>query len=1294
MDNGTLAPDSGGKPKNRWRLLGWTILVLLALAMVFYRPIMLGLVHLAVRIAEKNAHLEIRYRLAGSFINSFELTNLEINPLVPGPLEKLTLKHFAARYHPIDGLIHGWPALIESVELRDLELLVDAAHPQTAQARRKRLQKTTSNWLLLFPKRIDLRGVNIRIKTLHTPFEIANANLTLLPEQTGIFSVDRIVIPGYRTFTDWRANTSYENRNFILKNLSIAPDLTVDRLQIDGAGVAAGDLNTRLSAKAFDGYLEATFAIANLGHSNDLNATLNSEAVDLEKLSHFFNPALAVSGKIESLRFTLNGPAENPAAWNGALEVHLAKPTLLPFRFETGSVHASLRDGNFTISKTALLQGDQWITLEGSGRLPGRSLSTRPFATELTLAASLPDLGHLFEEAAGTAVMQGRIQVSAGKISANLTSQLTSARIPNLLLDSANVTAQFTKTGAPRIDWRRPWWESSKGSLQLNASTITAMGCLLDRADLTIHTTNETATIDSLAVSRGSNSFRAGGTFTFLEKPRGPLPGALDLNLELDAPKLSEVANNPATPVVAGAARCSGQLSWTDKQPVGSLQFKGTDLQLNGVALGLLNIKLQTENGIAQVQDLTLDLPGSGFIQGTGTFRLNDKDHYFGQLSIRLDDLAHFKPWFHTVMGDTRIAGNLALDWRGSGDVGPRRHEGQVSLLVKDGIFAAVEGIRLNTFGYYTPEQGEFPNIDLATSKGNLSATASYFEKLLKIENIHLSQNQEMRLSGNISLPIDLAQLTNRTELFPLDKPLTIDLSGQNVKLGGLLVDLGVLPPETGLLNLAIRARGTLRNPDALISLKGTNLKSDRFKQIQPISTELNLAIAGQRANLTGSVREPSLEPVTLSGSIPVDLAKIVQSGKFDASAPLQARAAMAPASLAFATRYFPFLRTLDGTLGFNVEMEGTLEKPIYRGNLKASAQTLRFRSNSLPSVRDFSLDLGFRDQLLTINQFKGDLAGGPFSAKGNVNLSKLVEPVLNLNLQGRSILVVRNDSLVVRSDVDLAVKGPLATASVTGTVGITDSRFFREIDILPINLPGRPVPAIRDRRPTLSITNPPVRDWKFDVAIKTLDPFRVTGNLANGESIVDLRLGGTGLAPTLDGNVQVTELKASLPFSRLNIKYGSIYFSKDLPPLNPILDLHGESKVRDYEIDAYIWGDLVKPQTLFLSQPPLSSEDILILLATGATQSEIAQNPQLLAGRAGWLFLQKHYNKIFRRKQSFEQDSLADRLDVQIGNIDPKTGRESASARLRLSDRWQVIADFDVTGGVRGQVRYLLRFK
>ena len=142
-----------------------------------------------------------------------------------------------------------------------------------------------------------------------------------------------------------------------------------------------------------------------------------------------------------------------------------------------------------------------------------------------------------------------------------------------------------------------------------------------------------------------------------------------------------------------------------------------------------------------------------------------------------------------------------------------------------------------------------------------------------------------------------------------------------------------------------------------------------------------------------------------------------------------------------------------------------------------------------MPAIGAFRAQLGFNENTLHFNTFEGELGGGKFKLGGSIQLAKLTEPVFDLHLQSDEVLVMRNDSMTVRADADVTLNGPLAAANVGGTVFVTHSRFFKEIDILPISLPGRAKPAPKTARAMdtgVSFPQPPLRDWKFDLAIKT----------------------------------------------------------------------------------------------------------------------------------------------------------------------------------------------------------------
>ena len=270
---------------------------------------------------------------------------------------------------------------------------------------------------------------------------------------------------------------------------------------------------------------------------------------------------------------------------------------------------------------------------------------------------------------------------------------------------------------------------------------------------------------------------------------------------------------------------------------------------------------------------------------------------------------------------------------------------------------------------------------------------------------------------------------------------------------------------------------------------------------------------------------------------------------------------------------------------------------------------------------------------------------------------------------------------------------GPLASATVTGNVALTNSQFLKNLDLIPIGLPGRPAPQPPSDRPDFSIPQWPLRDWKFDVAVKTKDPFLIRGNLANGGAIADLRLAGTGLTPSLQGTVRLENVEATLPFSRLEIDQGFLYFDPS-DSFNPKIDLHGTSLIRDYTIHVYVYGTSLAPEVIFTSEPPLPQEEIISLLATGTTREELSGNNNVLAGRAAMLLVQQLYRKIFKKGARPKAIRFSIACSWTSGTVDPRTGQQSATARYKINQQFVLIGDLEVGGDFRGMLKYVIRFR
>jgi hypothetical protein len=165
------------------------------------------------------------------------------------------------------------------------------------------------------------------------------------------------------------------------------------------------------------------------------------------------------------------------------------------------------------------------------------------------------------------------------------------------------------------------------------------------------------------------------------------------------------------------------------------------------------------------------------------------------------------------------------------------------------------------------------------------------------------------------------------------------------------------------------------------------------------------------------------------------------------------------------------------------------------------------------------------------------------------------------------------------------------------------------------------------------------------------------------------------------------------LPFSRLQVSYGFLYFDPS-DSFNPRIDLQGTSVIRDYTVRVYVYGTLLSPEAIFTSEPPLAQEEIISLIATGATRAELSGGSNVLAGRAAMLLVQQLYRKVFKKGEPAQSNAFFNRLDLDVGLIDPRTGRQQASARFRINDQFVIVGDLGVGGDFRGMVKYLIRFR
>ncbi len=636
-------------------------------------------------------------------------------------------------------------------------------------------------------------------------------------------------------------------------------------------------------------------------------------------------------------------------------------------------------------------------------------------------------------------------------------------------------------------------------------------------------------------------------------------------------------------------------------------------------------------------------------------------------------------------------------------------------------------GLEGEVAGEWSPESIEIPTFHFRCDQGAARAVLSLAGQRLRVRELEAEFGKENRrslITGHFSLPLDLRNADEPETILPDSGALEGELKLRQIDLARFFPDpppspspakspapaRHAAPPApapaqgpglSGLADATLTAGGTVAAPELTLTVKGRELRSRRVAKLEAASLDASLRLRGSRLALEGTAAVPGLSPLRFAGEIPLELRAALRGERLDSATPLKLSVRLPSSSAALFGQVLPGLRRMEGRLSLDASATGTLGQPVFGGGVRVALPAIRFQNPSLPGINNLEADLRFSGNRLAIHRFSGDVAGGPFHASGSVLLEKWTEPRLDLRLRSKGTLLVRNDSLIVRTDSDLKIAGPLGAAKVSGKVGINRSRFFRDVEILPIGLPGRPAPKAAGMPKRVSIEAAPVRNWSFDVAIQTTEPMRIRNNLAQGQVVADLRLGGTGLAPTLEGTAQIRNFVASLPFSQLQVDHGFVRFTPG-DSFNPTLDIHGSSRLRDYEIAVHIYGTASDPETLFSSEPPLAQEEIVALLATGATTREFTENNQVLAGRAGVLLLQDLYRKLFKGKapppsateRRGDDKPLMERFHLDVGTVDPRTGRQQMGGRFELSRQFEVGAGIDLEGDVKLQLRYLLRFR
>ena len=1285
-------------PYRGWKRRAWIALAIFgALVLIFHRPLLQGLVRqIALHYAAKE-NLKMDFRLEGNVLTGLTVRNFHAVAIGPSDVESIDADFAHGDYNLWRFLRHGPTDAFRNIEVRCARFVLNPAGTPL-KVRPPKVDERIRLPGIIPAERLRLSDVDLVVRNQPHDFVMQHVDLDLNPRTPGELRIEKLQLPTAPAWSKISAPVSYVNSNLMVRDLVLNNEERIHSLRVDASRIRSGTLTIEVESEMGSGKLSGSLLLRETRTSLNTDTHLVVENVKVEALNKYLGLSEAIRrGDIERLTIDGTGVLNTPRTWNGTASAHINNFREQGIFFDRVDFQVIARDGIATLPVADLVHAQNKFHLRGSAELPPDIRQFGRSAATLELTGKAVDLHAMtagsVEPLTGSAQINGKIEIKNGKFDANFMASGGSIGFENGAIDKLSVNLRASKI-VPPSNIRKSWFADLRSAVDLEITDVRYRDYAIDSVEGALRGAGDVVKLERLNLRRNQNDLSVRGRYRLPEELRMAASQSAQLDLSLNAIELGDYWASDSPDKITGTLHVAAQIERKQGVSNGQITIFGSNLKMRDLLFKQLSSQCSISSNVIYVNDFTASLNERDFIGANGLVDLRAPHRYRGKLSASVSDLSTLEPLLTAYGNERKLAGSFFINWDGRGEAATTfKHSGSLKLALEKGRYGDLQSLQAKAEAAYSPAGLNVPILFLGSNKMDFQAIVRASGATLELTKIQLDQGTAKYASGYVSVPFIWKNLGTRAPVSPSDGKVTATFQSENIDIKRLFEDVGVKPAASGTINVKFDAQGTLADLNARLDVQMRDVRSEQLPKLDPATFDLTAQAQHNQLNVSGKLQQTKIQPMELTANLPFNAAKILRERKLDEATPLSAKVRLPRSSVNFLRQFVPAIQELDGDVALDVDLGGTIGHPIFTGAGDMTVNLARFSDPTLPALTNFKGRLNFARNALTLERFGGELAGGPFSVTGRITFPKLTAANLDLQLKAESALVARNDTLTARADANIKVVGPIGSATVTGNVALTNSQFLKNIDLIPIGLPGRPAPQPPSSRPDFSFPQPPIRDWKFDVAIKTKDAVLIRGNLANGGAVSDLKLSGTGLHPGLQGLVRLNDVEATLPFSRLEIASGFLYFDPS-DSMNPKIDLHGTSLLRDYTIHVYVYGTLLAPEAVFSSEPPLPQEEVISLLATGVTREELTASNNVLAGRAASLLVQQLYRKIFKKGEPTKGESVFNRLDVDIGMVDPRTGQQKATARFKINQQFVLVGDLGVGGDFRGMVRYLIRFR
>jgi translocation and assembly module TamB len=299
---------------------------------------------------------------------------------------------------------------------------------------------------------------------------------------------------------------------------------------------------------------------------------------------------------------------------------------------------------------------------------------------------------------------------------------------------------------------------------------------------------------------------------------------------------------------------------------------------------------------------------------------------------------------------------------------------------------------------------------------------------------------------------------------------------------------------------------------------------------------------------------------------------------------------------LALLTSLRPDVEEASGTVNVTATVAGTTTAPVISGEGTVRGGRLRVKGYSEP-VHEIEARFTASRAGLRITQAQGLFGGGTLSATGEAALMDWGLGFYRVALIARHVAVAPMEGLSTLWDGEVEVTGRGARGQIGGELRLLRGNYTREL-----------APPSKGPSP-VATSSPTGTGLPLRILVKLDDNLIVRNRTARLRLGGTLSVEGTTAAPAVLGTIESREGLVAFRNRRFTVVSAT---ARLLDPrrIDPFLNAVATARIREYDVSVRVSGRVDSLEVTLRSTPPLAQEDLLALVAFGATRAELERSP------------------------------------------------------------------------------------